>query len=201
MNITEIQKDIDTYEHRLQNPGSLSPQQLNLYRSTLNAARARLKQLQASSAGGTTGRRRQMHQEQPAQQGSAWHTSPPKYTTNTETRQPPAPGLLRTILVNIEGAGTPEVKIEWTDKEPETVTEGVALSRYKSCIRDITESTLYKQERFSQLSTYTSWHRAIGYYSALIEFWQKPPSADDLNMSRAIATRHLFGLIQTATSK
>lgn len=206
MNIAEVKHDIETFQHRIQNPGSLSQQQIEQYKISLRAAQNMLQKLQPQ------GQSQEQTQHQPQQQSQQPAAARRREMLQPNTQQKPSatppplplergPGgeVLRTLIVNLPGTGTPEVQIQWSDKEPETLTEGQALSRFKSCLRDLIESKLYQEERYSQLPNYLSWHRATGYYQALTHFWQRPPSAEEINLSRAVATRHIFGLIQTAS--
>jgi hypothetical protein len=225
MNKAEILADIATYEARLKNPGRLSPQQLDLYKKSLDAARKALEKITGQN-------NQQTHYTAPAAQPHYTHQVPPERghtsrhdpivepTTTARRREmpppvhvqiPPADPLqsppnrgvggseaLRPIVVNITAASGPrQIQILWADKDPETITEGQALSRFKSSLRDLANSTLYRQQRYSQLHTYDTYTRATGYYAALATFWPHPPTADQLDLSRSATTRHLFGIIST----
>lgn len=89
------------------------------------------------------------------------------------------------------GKGGKVATIQWADGSSSTLSEGAARSRFSSALRDLCESTYAQQERFGDLIYYRTWHRAVGYYSALAALWGRQPSARELDllpMSRVRAT-------------
>ena len=95
------------------------------------------------------------------------------------------------------GKGGKVATIQWADGSTSTLSEGTARSRFSSALRDLCESTYAQQDRFGDLIYYRTWHRAVGYYSALAALWGRQPSARELDllpMSRVRAT--VFQMIQ-----
>lgn len=102
------------------------------------------------------------------------------------------------VVVTAEMAkGGKVATIQWADGSSSTLSEGAARSRFSSALRDLCESTYAQQDRFGDLIYYVTWHRAVGYYSALAALWGRQPSARELEllpMSRVRAT--VFQMIQ-----
>lgn len=102
------------------------------------------------------------------------------------------------VFVNAEiGKGGKVATIQWADGSNSTLSEGAARSRFSSALRDLCESTYAQQDRFGDLIYYRTWHRAVGYYSALAALWGRQPSARELDllpMSRVRST--VFQMIQ-----
>lgn len=103
----------------------------------------------------------------------------------------PAPKPLRAIPVATDPdnipvisatitAATPSVTIIWGPDDSDTVTEGEARSRFTTALRDLADSRLVKIGRIDAISSYITFHRAVAYYRALIEFWGEPPTAQQL---------------------
>lgn len=103
----------------------------------------------------------------------------------------PAPKNLRAIPVATEPdnipvisatitATTPSVTIIWGPDHSDTMTEGEARSRFTTALRDLVESRLVKIGRIEAIQSYITFHRAVAYYRALIEFWGEPPTAQQL---------------------
>lgn len=103
----------------------------------------------------------------------------------------PVPQNLRAIPVATEPdnipvisatitATTPSVTIIWGPDHSDTMTEGEARSRFTTALRDLVESRLVKIGRIEAIQSYITFHRAVAYYRALIEFWGEPPTAQQL---------------------
>lgn len=129
------------------------------------------------------------------------HTTPPPATPANQAALDngpipirvikPAPKLERAVPVSPEPdnipiisaiitATTPSVTIIWGPDDSDTVTEGEARSRFTTALRDLADSRLVKIGRIDAIPSYITFHRAVAYYRALIEFWGEPPTAQQL---------------------
>lgn len=105
------------------------------------------------------------------------------------------------IQINAQlNTSPPTVTINWPDWGPRTYIEREAKSQFLTAVRDLAESKLYTQGRYEIIPLkYVPWWRGIQYYKALTAFWNRPPTARDLEIShKKTAQIHIFQLITQA---
>lgn len=77
-------------------------------------------------------------------------------------------------------------KITWgvgEDSEVEVLTEAEVRSRFVTALRDLRESKRWKQARFEECKSYTTFNRAVGYWEAIKAFWGRTPSRAELQIA------------------
>lgn len=214
LTISEIERDIATYEARLRNPDGLTPQQLEIYRLALIEARQALAELKAHQ------------QAAPVTAPPTKQPDPREYPITPirvikagpiSSMDDPASGIIikmknkpittdhapRTALFAARSADQtptmrgnetitaqlnatpPTVTIEWPDLwGTQTYRESDIRSRLTSALRDLAQSRYARQERFDLLPSYLTWWRAKTFYRALCQFWPSPPGLAELGITR-----------------
>lgn len=86
----------------------------------------------------------------------------------------------RPVIAAVITGGAKQVVIHWGEGAYDVFTEGEARGRLTTALRDLTESRMARLGRWDDLQQYTTFGRAVAYYRALIEFWNAPPTAQQL---------------------
>lgn len=86
----------------------------------------------------------------------------------------------RPVIAAMVTAGAKQVVIHWGEGAYDIFTEGEARGRLTTALRDLTESRMARLGRWDDLQQYTTFGRAVAYYRAMIEFWNAPPTAQQL---------------------
>lgn len=84
------------------------------------------------------------------------------------------------VIAAVVTSGAKNVVIHWGEGAYDVFTEGEARGRFTTALRDLTESRMARLGRWDDLPQYTTFGRAVAYYRALIEFWNAPPTAQQL---------------------
>lgn len=86
----------------------------------------------------------------------------------------------RPVIAAVISGGAKQIVIHWGEGAYDVFTEGEARGRLTTALRDLTESRMARLGRWDDLQQYTTFGRAVAYYRAMIEFWNAPPTAQQL---------------------
>ena len=210
LTIEEIEKDIATYQRRLQNPEGLTQQQIEIYKMAIIEARQALAELQTSQqkpnrpADAALRPVAQRTQADPAFRPIDHHTQPPhvpppfgggagggvdtKITPRVIHAGPqPAAGPI-TSRIEVEhqtDPHNPRITITWSDGYTITVDETAARSNFTNRMRDVCALKCVKDSRLEKIWKHDAPWRAAGFYQALTWFWDgKPPTLQQIGVTR-----------------
>lgn len=181
--MSEYQDELKKLEKALKVPG-IDAAEKKIYQDTIGRIRQAMQALsnkqQAPAAGRTTAGGSNAPKQAP---GDPIVTTkikagitPLRMSIEDNDGEPPV------ITADITG-GNRMVTIRWNADTADTLTEGEVRSRFTTALRDLSESRLARQGRFSDIPQYIIFQRAVAYYQALSLFWGSSPSAAQLNLT------------------
>lgn len=196
--LSEYQDELAKLQKALKSP-NIDAAEKRIYEDTISRIRSAMQSItsrQAPAAGRTTAAA-----NKPERDGMIVTTkikagiTPLRMNTNTVAADAETP----VITADITG-GNRLVTIQWNSEASDTFTEGEVRSRFTTALRDLAESRLAKQGRFSDIPQYIIFQRAVAYYQALSIFWGSAPTAAQLNLTPLSRVKQtIFELITGAS--
>lgn len=197
----QIQQDIAVLENALKNKVGLSPDMEKAYYAGIEKCKKMLAELDQPTANGEPAKALTLQQEENKKANHERVATTKKALTAMASME----GVTVGAIPVYQPTPPPTVRIDWTDRDPEYVTETEAAQKLRNLIKDMADLRAVKDGRVGDVGQRMTTIRAAAYYDAIRALSGADPDAEYLDImnypTRRVALNALKAFVDSEREK